>query len=216
MQLYVYDHCPFCVRARMIFGLKNIAFELKILANDDEQTPISMIGKKMLPILHKDDGCYLPESLDIVNYIDKHYGNAPILTGATSQAIADILNEIQTVDYILVYPRLVQLKLPEFATQSARDYFENRKQARSGPFAECLAKTAQISQHVEAILAKLVPLIKSHDACHGEISMDDICLFPILRNLTCVKGLHFPESVKAYVESMAKHSQINLYFDQAV
>ncbi|MDU4397175.1 MAG: glutaredoxin, partial [Haemophilus parainfluenzae] len=23
MKLYVYDHCPFCVRARMIFGLKN-------------------------------------------------------------------------------------------------------------------------------------------------------------------------------------------------
>ena len=22
MKLYVYDHCPFCVRARMIFGLK--------------------------------------------------------------------------------------------------------------------------------------------------------------------------------------------------
>ena len=25
MKLYVYDHCPFCVRARMIFGLKNLA-----------------------------------------------------------------------------------------------------------------------------------------------------------------------------------------------
>ena len=24
MKLYVYDHCPFCVRARMIFGLKNL------------------------------------------------------------------------------------------------------------------------------------------------------------------------------------------------
>lgn len=25
MKLYVYDHCPFCVRARMIFGLKKSA-----------------------------------------------------------------------------------------------------------------------------------------------------------------------------------------------
>lgn len=216
MQLYVYDHCPFCVRARMIFGLKNIAFELKILANDDEHTPISMIGKKILPILHKDDGSYLPESLDIVDCIDTHYGQAPVLTGPTSQAITDMLNEIQLIDYILVYPRLIQLKLPEFSTQSARDYFENKKQARSGPFAECLAKTAQISQQVEATLAKLVPLLQSNDACHGEISIDDICLFPVLRNLTCVKGLHFPSPVKAYIESMAKQSQINLYFDKAV
>ena len=36
MKLYVYDHCPFCVRGRMIFGLKNLPVELVVLANDDE------------------------------------------------------------------------------------------------------------------------------------------------------------------------------------
>ena len=36
MKLYVYDHCPFCVRACMIFGLKNLPVELVVLANDDE------------------------------------------------------------------------------------------------------------------------------------------------------------------------------------
>lgn len=24
MKLYVYDHCPFCTKARMIFGLKSL------------------------------------------------------------------------------------------------------------------------------------------------------------------------------------------------
>ncbi|MDN5160564.1 glutaredoxin, partial [Escherichia coli] len=24
MKLYIYDHCPYCLKARMIFGLKNI------------------------------------------------------------------------------------------------------------------------------------------------------------------------------------------------
>lgn len=33
--LYVYDHCPFCVRVRLAFGLKNIKHEIKFLANDD-------------------------------------------------------------------------------------------------------------------------------------------------------------------------------------
>ena len=42
----VYDHCPFCVRARMIFGLKNLPVELIVLANDDEATPIGLVGKK--------------------------------------------------------------------------------------------------------------------------------------------------------------------------
>ncbi len=31
---------PFCVRARMIFGLKNLPVELVVLANDDEATQL--------------------------------------------------------------------------------------------------------------------------------------------------------------------------------
>ena len=51
MKLYVYDHCPFCVRARMPLGLKGIEAETVFVPNHDEATPISMIGAKMLPIL---------------------------------------------------------------------------------------------------------------------------------------------------------------------
>ena len=61
MKLYVYDHCPFCVRARMIFGLKNLPVELVVLANDDEATPIGLVGKKVVPILVKEDGTAMPE-----------------------------------------------------------------------------------------------------------------------------------------------------------
>lgn len=36
MKLYIYEHCPFCVRARMIFGLKifqlnSISFSVMML-----------------------------------------------------------------------------------------------------------------------------------------------------------------------------------------
>ena len=37
MKLYVYDHCPFCVRARMIFGLKNLPVELVVIAVQSDQ-----------------------------------------------------------------------------------------------------------------------------------------------------------------------------------
>lgn len=33
--VYVYDHCPFCVRVRLAFGFKNIKHEVRFLANDD-------------------------------------------------------------------------------------------------------------------------------------------------------------------------------------
>ena len=73
-KFYIYDHCPFCVRARMIFGLRGMPVEEVILQNNDEETPIKMIGAKQVPILQKDDGSFMGESLDIVRYIDEMAG----------------------------------------------------------------------------------------------------------------------------------------------
>ncbi|TGD68684.1 glutaredoxin, partial [Salmonella enterica subsp. enterica serovar Poona] len=66
MKLYIYDHCPFCVKARMIFGLKNIPVELNVLQNDDEATPTRMIGQKMVPSHQKDERRNQPQSKDLV------------------------------------------------------------------------------------------------------------------------------------------------------
>ena len=67
MKLYIYDHCPFCVKARMIFGLKNLPVELVVMLNDDEETPQRLIGQKMAPVLQKKDGSAMPESMEIVH-----------------------------------------------------------------------------------------------------------------------------------------------------
>ena len=56
MKLYIYDHCPFCVRARMIFGLRGLPVEIEVFANDDEAGPTALIGEKVVPILVKPDG----------------------------------------------------------------------------------------------------------------------------------------------------------------
>lgn len=48
--LYVYDHCPFCVRVRFALGVKNIKHNLHFLANDDIATPTKLVGKKISPI----------------------------------------------------------------------------------------------------------------------------------------------------------------------
>ena len=42
-RLYVYDHCPFCVRVRFIMGLKNIKHNVVFLANDDIETPAKLV-----------------------------------------------------------------------------------------------------------------------------------------------------------------------------
>ena len=84
--LHVYDHCPFCVRARMIFGLKKVPFKLNFLMNDDVVTPTKMTGKKVLPILEM-EGQAMSESLDIVSKIDAIGG--PVLAKAADRKDID-------------------------------------------------------------------------------------------------------------------------------
>lgn len=48
--LYVYDHCPFCVRVRLALGVKNVKHNVHFLQNDDISTPTKLIGKKISPI----------------------------------------------------------------------------------------------------------------------------------------------------------------------
>jgi hypothetical protein len=43
-RVYVYDHCPFCVRVRFVLGIKNIKHNVIYLANDDVETPTKLVG----------------------------------------------------------------------------------------------------------------------------------------------------------------------------
>ena len=56
--LYVYDHCPFCVRVRVALGIKNIKHNLYFMANDDIPTPTALVGKKIAPIFVSSDFPY--------------------------------------------------------------------------------------------------------------------------------------------------------------
>ena len=214
MKLYIYDHCPFCLKARMIFGLKNLPIELVTLLNDDEATPTRMIGKKMAPILQKDDSRYLPESMDIVHYVDKLDGK-PLLTGKLNPAIADWLRKVNGYVNRLLIPRFAKGAFDEFATPQARDYFVKKKEAAIGSFDEHLSHTAGLVKNISDDLRALDKLIVKPNAVNGELSEDDIHLFPILRNLTLVSGITWPSRVADYRDNMAKQTQINLLSAQA-
>ena len=209
MKLYIYDHCPFCVKARMIFGLKNVPVELNVLLNDDEATPTKMIGKKMAPILQKDDSRYLPESMDIVHYIDRLDGK-PLLTGATNAAIGEWLRHVQAYTQNLIIPRVAKAPFDEFATPEARAYFVKKKEAMIGPFEEHLSHSPGLIKKISDDLRKLDKLIVQPNAVNGELSEDDIHLFPLLRSLSLVAGIEYPSRVRDYRDNMAKQTQINL------
>ncbi|THA06649.1 glutaredoxin 2 [Rodentibacter pneumotropicus] len=215
MKLYAYDHCPFCVRARMIFGLKNLPFELVILANDDETMPIGLVGKKVVPILIKEDGMAMPESLDIVRYVDENFGER-ILSEQIRPEIEEWVKKLGYYYNHLLIPRFVKMDLVEFKTQSAVDYFTKKKTESIGDFRQNLDETVNYLVRLHQDLENLVPLIQSAATLNDGLSLEDIIVFPMLRNLTCVRDIQFPPEVVAYLEKMSEQSGVDLYFDKAI
>jgi glutaredoxin 2 len=156
-KLYVYDHCPYCVRVRLALGLKNIKHQIIFLANDDIQTPTALIGKKLTPIFTynpsnspEDKPIIMNESLDIVSYIDSNecFGKTNIFSPATSRtdlkvwqdSVSDILRSLQRPRYV------ASGILPEFSQQDSRIAFITN---------HCLPPHTQASWGQESIATKL-------------------------------------------------------------
>lgn len=54
------------------------------------------------------------------------------------------------------------------------------------------------------------------DGINGGIGMEDILVFPVLRNLTVVRGIEWPQKVMGYLMMMSEKSGVPLYFDRAL
>ena len=217
MKLYVYDHCPFCTRARMAAALRGVATELVYLPNDDEDTPIRLIGAKQLPILQKEDGSHMGESLDIVRYFYRQDSSA--LDEAVRPEIQAWVDAFADWGNRLIMPRDVQLGLPEFAAESSVAYFKGKKEAwLEASFEQLLQETphylAQAQEALHALNGLMAPNAGYANGTH--LSMEDILVFPLLRNLSMVKGAAYPDNVAHYVRAMSQAAKIPLFFDRAV
>ena len=217
MKLFIYDHCPYCVKARMIFGLKNQPVENIVLLNDDETTPIAMIGQKMLPILETPERTFMPESLDIIQYIDEKFPPQIVLMEEDSFLIK-ILTELRLSYYSLTMPRWPQSSMEEFKTSSAQQYFQNKKEKIIGPFSSALEKTEEFKKAAYQILERITEKVSKPDRWYlGQaLSLNDFHLFAVLRALTIVKDMPFPESLEQYMKICSQKTKIPLNTDIAV
>ena len=216
MKLYIYDHCPYCVKARMIFGFKKIPVKLLCLLNDDERKPISMIGSKMVPILEFQKKQFMPESLDIISYIDEIEGNPAVLWEEEGR-LSDWLHQNSLLCYELAMPRWVQAPLKEFKSQSAKDYFTKKKESYIGSFEECLKQSSSLLKKMDRQLQILESFFPAKQKFfRGSLSLDDFHLFAFLRSLSVVKNLSFPEKIKYYSEYIAEKSNVPLHHSIAL
>ncbi|KAJ1552302.1 hypothetical protein HK405_011852, partial [Cladochytrium tenue] len=205
-KLYIYDHCPFCARARMILGLKKIDHELIFLANHDEATPIGLVGSKQVPILQPPGEKAFPESMDIVRYVDAHWGGPPVLHDASGRDdLAQWLKDSAKIMQLITHPRSHAAPLAEFALARSRDYYRHKKEAHIGmSFQDALARSPQLVAELNVLLDRLAYLFHSNRSFNPEgLSYDDIDLFGRLRGLTLVKGLKWPPKLRQYVDHMS-------------
>ncbi len=194
----------------MIFGLKNIPVELHLLQNDDEATPIRMIGAKQAPILERDDGTYLPESLDIVREIDRTEGER-LLLGTGNPGIHAWLSGTKDYFYPLLFPRFATASLEEFSTTSARDYFTRKKEAAIGSFAGHLARSADYIALADRHLSSLATLMASDKTVGDGLSEDDLHVFATLRCLSIVQGITYPPVIESYRQGMSAAAGVPLF-----
>ena len=70
MRLYMFEHCSLCFRVRMTAALKRLHLQETVVLDDDSDTMVGLVGKRVIPILVKDCGDPMLESMDMVTYVD--------------------------------------------------------------------------------------------------------------------------------------------------
>jgi glutaredoxin 2 len=200
MKLFMFEHCSLCFRVRMIAALKGLHLREVIVLDDDTDTMVALVGKRVIPILVTDDGQPMLESMDMVRYVDRH--GDPILTGPERAEVAAWVDQIVSKTAPLTMPRYPLLGLPEFGTVAALDHYNLRKRKDFGDFIELRANTRRYLKDLMPGLEELDRLIESPLAVNGTLSFDDIRVLPLLRSVAVVRGIRFPRKVRDYFESM--------------
>jgi len=210
VKLHIYEHCPFCVRARMIFGIKKIPVELCVMAEGDAETPIRMVGKKVAPILEKDDGTFMAESMDIVHYADA-LDDERLLKGAGSAEIDHWCETVNTTLFRLVIPRFTRAEFAEISTQASKEAYVQREKRAFGDLETLMMETPALLQKMNAWLGELESLLEHRK----EINESDFRLYPLLRSLTIVRDVRFGSNTRIYIDFMSAITGVNNLFNQA-
>ena len=210
LTLYHYVHCPFCIRVRMALGHLKLPYISKVLPYNDETTPINLTGKKMLPVLvigEKPQN----ESLDIIAAVDKQdfFKAGEFQSNPSFEEFSNLLNKLGKNVHNLAMPYWIWT--PEF-NESSRAYFQNKKEAKRGPFNELVRQKDQFSQELLQDLAEVAKDLKPFYRSES-FSLYDILLASHLWGLYVVPEFQFPESFHQYLQRVKVLCGFNYHED---
>src|SRR5262249_62098251 len=118
---YMFAPCSPCFRVRMAAALKGLHLQEVPVLDDDTKTMTKLVGKRAVPILIKNGGEPMLESMDMVKYIEGQ--GQPVFRGPERPEAAALADQIAERTAPLTWPRYPLLGLPEFATAAAVSHY---------------------------------------------------------------------------------------------
>lgn len=244
--VYVYDHCPFCVRVRVALGIKNVKHTVHFMANDDVKTPTKLVGKKIAPIFEiPEDQLVMAESLDIIAKVesDERFGQTETIRPASTRTdLKAWQKSVQTLLRTLQRPRYVATGLlPEFQQIDGRHAFIQNHQlppyekkewkGKSDSGEPLLALEEKLKLYAESMASDPAPLLEDlnaklielddilyseHYCTEGGFSLDDVDLWSRLRSITIIKGVEWPKKLRKYMDNLSALADVPLYDQMAI
>jgi len=219
MKLFIYEHCPYCIRPRVVLGYKGIECDIEYLLDNDIAGHMEKIGAKQVPILQKEDNSYMTESLDIIEYLDNLNGNPIFLKTNGRNDIKQIFSEMSTEYRTLIFSYVQNASLGEFATDEARQHFIKRylKHINLDNVSEAIELREKHKEKVENTLKKLEKCIysKKHISACG-LSMDDVIYFANLQRMLIVPDLDIPLRLSEYIEYQLSQNNCNINYIELI
>jgi glutaredoxin 2 len=204
LELYHYVHCPYCIRVRMALGFLNLPWISHVLPYNDEETPIRLSGKKMLPILVV-DGMPQNESLDIIASLDTEKR----LKTSSWDDTDRVLNELGQFVHNLAMPYWVWT--PEF-DQASREYFVAKKSVKRGPFPALAKRRNEFEAPLQALLKDLEPLLSPYwNSRH--LTVKDIALASQVWGLFAVPEFQFSQPWYDYLMKIKVECKFDYHRD---
>jgi len=235
--LHNYEHCPFCVRVRLVAGWTGVPLQqlhhgfgagVDPSKNDGHGYdptggPMAVSGVKSLPAIAGDavPGGVMSESGLICSFVAAHGSGLPPPTGRAD--VEDWKKQLMAEMKFpkLVRPRLIQQQTPEFLDPRDVAFFKYQHEKAGFSYAQAEAAAGELAPVVSDLLVRLEPLLKGTAwqgaPCLNEwgASMDDVQLLPLLRNLSAVSAVQWPERVRAYVEAGCAAAGVRTFFATA-
>ncbi|MDO6544585.1 glutaredoxin 2 [Photobacterium sanguinicancri] len=207
MKLYIYEHCPFSARVRFVAGMLNLPLDVVTIAYDDDKTTTDIVGSKQVPVLVKDDGTAIAESLDIIDHFLSIADS--IQTNIPSEAILEWQRRAFLPLQKIGYPRWSSMDLAEFTTASSQRAWRSKKETEALNFDALLTETPTIAKEVETLIREAGVLLKL-----GSISpiaiVDEAIIFSILRGFFSAAEINWEPSVKEWMELVSKEANVRL------